>query len=272
MALLAAWLWSARTLTAPVAMGMNVVATATAFAAGLVVLLRHLPAAADGEPATSGDWSWLSSSLPLMCFTAINVLTAELDLLILGALKGPEAVGIYSVAVRTAELIPFVLLAVSPAIAPHLARLHAAGDAEGLQQLVTVTTRAILALAVPVALFMVVGGNWFLGLLYGPALAQGHAALTILCIGQVVNVGMGPVGMLLTMTGYERDALRCIGASGALNFVLSIVLIPDWGANGAALAASASLILWNVLMALCAVRRLQICCGVLGRRVPWRVL
>jgi len=199
-----------------------------------------------------------------VCFTAINVFTAEIDLLILGALKGPENVGVYSVAVRTADLIPFVLQAILPALAPQIARLHAAGDLHGLQRLVTLATRTLLALAVPVAVVLIVRGDWLLGLLYGPGLVQGHLALAILCVGQIINVGMGPVGMLLTMTGHERDALFCIGVSGVLNFGLSIVLIPGWGASGAAAAACVSLVVWNFLMAFSAYRRLGIQCS------PWR--
>ena len=259
-----AWLWYGDALTAPVVMGLNVVTIAIAFVIGSILLWRHLPRAADGGLATSGDWSWLHSSLPLMCFSAVNVFTAEIDLLILGALKGPDAVGIYSVAVRTAELIPFVLQAVLPALAPHMASLHAAADTPGLQRLVTRATRATLAMAIPVAASLILGGGWLLGLLYGPRLVEGQLALAILSISQLVNVGMGPVGMLLTMTGYERDALVCIGASGALNFLLCVVMIPAWGVNGAAVAASASLILWNLFMALCAARRLRIHCGALG--------
>jgi O-antigen/teichoic acid export membrane protein len=267
----AAWLGYGETLTAPLAMEMNVIATAVAFGAGLLLLWWHLPRVAAGEPAIAADWSWLKSSLPLMCFSAINVFTAEIDLLILGALKGPAAVGVYSVAVRTAELIPFVLLAICPAIAPQMARLHAAADSPGLQRLVTTATRALLALALPVALFLILRGDWFLGLLYGAELIQAQPALVILSLGQLINVAMGPVGMLLTMTGHERNALLCIALSGTLNFVLSVLLIPAWGAAGAAVASCLSLILWNLIMAICAARRLQIHCGVFGRIVEDRI-
>jgi O-antigen/teichoic acid export membrane protein len=252
-------------LTAPIAMGLNVLATAVALGVGVLLLLPRLPRAPDRSPTVSQDWSWLRSSLPLMCFSAVNVLTAEVDLLILGALKGPQDVGIYSVAVRTAELVPFILQAINPALAPHIASLHTVGDALGLQRLLTMSARLTLAAAAPVALGLILCGAWLLRVVYGLELQQGQTALAILSIGQLVNVGMGSVGMLLTMTGHAGDALWCIGVSGVLNFLLSVWLIPSWGLQGAALAAAASLVLWNVLMALSAYRKLGILCGPLGR-------
>jgi O-antigen/teichoic acid export membrane protein len=256
-------LWYRTTLTAPVAMGLNVAATAIAFLAGWILLWQRLPRREKDEPPTPGNWSWVRSSLPLMCFAAVNVLSGEIDLLILGALREPDAVGIYSVAIRTAELIPFVLQAINPAVAPHMASLYAAGNIPGLQRLVTVATRAILAVSLPVAVGLLLWGPWFLRLLYGSQLVQGQTALAILCVGQLVNVGMGPVGMLLTMTGHERDALVCLGISGLLNFVLSLALIPGWGAQGAAVAACSSMVLWNLLTAVSAYCRLGIQCGPL---------
>src|SRR5205807_1538499 len=131
-------------------------------------LRRLLPREPDESSVPPADWLWLRSSLPLMCFTAVSVLTAEGDLLILGALKGPEAVGIYSVTVRTAGLVQFVLLAISPALAPHLASLHAAGDALALQRLITMAARITLAAAAPVAVGLILYGSWLLRLVYGP--------------------------------------------------------------------------------------------------------
>lgn len=263
--LVCAGLMGGAPLSAPGVMALNVLATVFALLVGVMLLLRRLPCASAETPPTRGDWSWLRSSLPLMCFTAISVLTAQIDLLILGAQKDPQAVGIYSVVVRTGELVAFVLQAINPAVAPHLASLYAVGDFPGLQRLVTMAARITLVAAMPIGLGLIFGGAWVLQFLYGPDLVQGHTALAILSIGQLVNVGMGSVGLVLTMTGHERDALFCIGISGVLNLVLSVLLIPSWGVQGAAVAGSASLILWNILMAFAAYRRLGIRCGALAR-------
>jgi O-antigen/teichoic acid export membrane protein len=252
------------TLTAPGAMGLNVLATTLAFLAGVVLLWRRLPRVPKGTPPSPADWSWLRTSLPLMCFSAVCVLTAEVDLLILGAIQGPQAVGIYSVAVRTAEIVAFVLQAINPALAPHIANLYALGYAPGLQRLITMAARITLGSALPIGLGLILGGSWLLRLLYGPELVQAQMALIILSIAQLVNVGTGSVGLLLTMTGHERDALLCMGISGVLNLVLCLVLIPAWGVQGAAVAAAAGLILWNLLMAVSAYRRLGIQSSVLG--------
>ena len=119
---------------------------------------------------------------------------------------------------------------------------------EGLQRLATMSARMALLLAVPVLLLFVFLGKWILGSVFGAAFAGGYQALIILSVGQLANAGMGSVGMLLNMTGHERDTARAVGVSAATNVVLNLVLIPLLGINGAASATAISMALWNVIM------------------------
>ncbi len=127
-----------------------------------------------------------------------------------------------------------------------------------LQRLVTQSARAILALAVPITLVFVLFGEQFLALAFGPDYAAGHTALAILAIGQLVNAGMGSVGVLLNMTGHERDTMRGVAIAAVANVLLSLVLIPLFSTVGAAVATAASPIIWNILLRRAVTRRIQI--------------
>jgi O-antigen/teichoic acid export membrane protein len=76
---------------------------------------------------------------------------------------------------------------------------------------------------------------------------------------------MGPVGVVLIMTGHERDAALAIGVSAVLNLILNAILIPGWGMEGAAVATAASTVVWNILMAIALYQRSGIHSTILGK-------
>jgi len=260
---LAVWLFSTGVLilalTAATAMGLHALAAAIAFGLGAWLLWRVRPREVASRPAPIyAARAWTASAWPLALTSGLQAINAQVGILLLGLFAASEAVGIYKVAVAVATLIAFGLRAVNLVVMPYFARLHAQGDMARLQRLVTQSARAILALAVPVTLVFVLFAEQFLALAFGPEYAAGHTALAILAVGQLVNAGMGSVGILLNMTGHERDTLRGVAIAAVANVVLGLVLIPLFGLKGAALATAATLVIWNLLLRQAVWRRIRI--------------
>jgi O-antigen/teichoic acid export membrane protein len=92
-----------------------------------------------------------------------------------------------------------------------------------------------------------------------------QTSLKILAVGQLFNVGLGPVGTLLVMMGRERDAIVAIGAGALANIALTLTLAPRWGAEGAAVAYSLGMIFWNIWAVVVLWRRMIIDSTALGR-------
>ena len=252
------------TFTPAEAMQMNVGTACIACIVGARMLQKALPKSAKEASPTYETGGWLRNGLSLLCISGLYVINSRADTLMLGAMKGAEAVGVYAVATRGAELITFPLMAINAALAPTIASLYAAGDMKRLQGVVTASARATMLVAFPVAVALIGRGRWLLWL-FGPAFAQGQGALGILSGGQLINVAMGSVGLLLIMTGHERDAALGVGISAIINVSLNAVLIPAWGLDGAAVATTSSLIIWNVVLAIWVYRRLGIHSTALGR-------
>ncbi|MCZ7671657.1 MAG: polysaccharide biosynthesis C-terminal domain-containing protein [Chloroflexi bacterium] len=63
-------------------------------------------------------------------------------------------------------------------------------------------------------------------------------AMLILMIGQMVNVGTGAVGTILTMTAQQKSWFIISGVMLLVNFGLNVMLIPRFGFIGAAVANS----------------------------------
>lgn len=77
--------------------------------------------------------------------------------------------------------------------------------------------------------------------IFGSNYAEGAMALTILSIGQFVNVIAGSVGVLLNMSGHKRVWRNIALLTGVLNVILNITLIPIWGITGVAIATATSI-------------------------------
>ena len=234
-------------LSATVAMTLNVGATILAFAVGAWMLHRHFPAAARAATPVFQVERWIRGGLPVLLLNSVGVVFSQADTLIVGALKGSAAVGLYSVADKSADLLTFVLIAQSAAFASTAASLHAQKDIATLQRLTTRIARLTLLTAAPLGVLLIGAGHGFLALFYGAEFVPAQRALVFLSIGQLVNVAAGLNGMLLIMTDQAGAAVRVVAASAALNVGLNLLLVPTWGIEGGAVANMISLIAWNVL-------------------------
>lgn len=246
------------------AMGLNGVATALAFAVGVWLLHRAFPAEARRVTPVYRTAAWARSAFPILLFGGAGIVFAQADILILGWFKGAGVVGLYGVADKSADLLTFVMVAQNAAFASTAASLHAERDLASLQRLATRIARLTLLATLPLAIVFIGFGHWFLTRFYGAGFAHAQPALAILSVGQLLNVGTGLNGMLLLMTGHERDMVKVVAASAATNIALNVILAPKWGTEGAALANTASLLLLNLLATATLHRRTGIHSTVLG--------
>ncbi len=258
------FLIGAEALSGSVAVGLNVMATAFAFVGATRLLTRALPDEARAAMPSCQSRTWARQALPFLLLAGLQVASTNTDMLMLGTMLGAKPTGIYAVASRLAQFIGLALFAVNRPLGPAIASLYFTGDRSELQRLVTKSARAGLLSAIPVAIIFILFGRTILSL-FGTEFVAGRMALTILSIGQFINVATGSVAVILVMTAHERDVVIGLGLSTVVNVLLNALLIPVWAIEGAAMATSAALILWNVLLMILVYRRLGINPTALGR-------
>ena len=236
-------------LTSQIVMSFYVLAAVLAFIVGAWLLRRSRPAELNERPAPEYQSSaWRKAVIPLAMITGLQLINNYADLIILGIFRTDEEVGIYRAVFQVALLVIFGLQAMNQVLQPHFARLYEQGDIAKLQRLVTTSARAILALALaPVMIFMVFGSELLEGV-FGEGFRAGGLALAILAVGQLVNAAMGSVGVLLNMTGHERDSMKGISIAASVNVALNLVLVPPLGIEGAAVATAVSLLVLNCVL------------------------
>ncbi len=242
-------------LSADLAVALQVAALALTLVFTTGALRSATPAEWSGVTADYRTREWLAVSLPLLLITGFNIVLRQTDIIMVGSLMSRADAGVYGAAARIATLVQFGLTAVNAGLAPLISQLHSQERSDELQRVVALGARLIF-------LFTLVGGAAvFFGAvpilsIFGAEFVGGATALRILMLSQMVNALAGPVGLLMTMTGHQREAARVIGGSAVMNIVLNLALIPVLGIIGAAVATTVSKIAWNVILVVKVRRRL----------------
>src|SRR5690606_29137919 len=208
------------------AIGIRIGASLIAFLLGAWFLRMYLPAKAKQAKREYAAAAWTASTGPLFFIGVLTMVNMQASVLILAALRGPEAAGVFQAAARGAELVAFSLLVANFALQPLISRLHALGNLRELQRVVTFTARATLAAALPVALALAIFAAPILGALFGAPFERGATCLAILCAAQVFNAAIGSVDHLLNMTGHERDTAVGMALGAGANLGLNLLLVP----------------------------------------------
>ena len=101
-------------------------------------------------------------------------------------------------------------------------------------------------------------------LVFGPRFVEGATALAILCVGRVICAALGQPGLFLEMTGKQSITMRGMVWAVSANLLLNLVLIPQFGINGAAVATASSLLIFQIHNMIAVRRQLSINTSILG--------
>ncbi|MEQ1501509.1 MAG: oligosaccharide flippase family protein [Myxococcota bacterium] len=247
-----------------------VYAAASLVAAGfLFARLRRETSQALRDAAPDADPTWLRAAMPLLLTGLARDLNAEASVLIMGSLVAPDDVGLFRAAQRLASIPTFVLSAVNLVFQPVAAGLFAKGDLAAIEVLGVRASRVAVAISLPVLVVYWFEGRWVLSL-FGPAFVDAAPALGILALGHLFNVACGSVGVILVACKREDDAARGLVMSCVVTLIANGVLIRSFGLNGAAIATSLGLVVWNVALSWFTWQRLHIVPAAFSwRRLRW---
>ncbi len=194
---------------------------------------------------TFSDKRMWSASSNLWAASCMTLLVQWSGVLVAGILITSQELAFLSAAQRAAMLTNFVLIVVNMVVAPRYAKLWQQNKRAEIKKLAKLSTRAMIAMVLPVILIFVVVPEWIMSF-FGEGFERGSSLLLIMALGQFVNVATGSVGYLLTMSGHERDFRRVTLFAGPLTVILSYLLIMEYGALGAAIATAIGLSVQNI--------------------------
>ena len=181
-------------------------------------------------------------SVPLAMTSVVYVLMGHVDYFLLGFYLDSDDVGIYRVGYMLGSALMIIFSSLAPVFKPLIAETR--DDTALVQERFRVAARWIAGFTMPIAITLALGASSYLAVLYTPQYAEASAVVALLCAAFLFNVTFGgPDGTLLQGMGYARivfvNTLVLFGA----NFVVSIVLIPIYGIEGAAIGSATALVL-----------------------------
>ncbi|MGH2715357.1 MAG: lipopolysaccharide biosynthesis protein [Thermoleophilaceae bacterium] len=157
---------------------------------------------------------------------------------ILGAYRSPASVGQFEGPVRAHNLLYALGGALAVPVVPTASRYVATGDERRLRELVVRGTRYTLALFVPLCVTLMALAKPILEVWLGDRYGEGAAALTILVSYWLLYGGLVVTPGFLVGAGAARYAARIMVVIATLNLALSLVLTPELGLEGPALATA----------------------------------
>lgn len=208
--------------------------------------LWSLPQSPGEKAETLSLWQLLTTATPVAWITIFSVWLGFSETLLLGLFRPADEVGLYSAALRIIVVVNFLLVAFNTVLAPRFAVLFRQGETHKLGALAKHATLTMLVLSCPFFLMVFLFPDFLLGW-FGGEFVAASTTLFILAMGQLVNLGTGPVGAILLMTGHERYLQRHMIITVVTNFVLACALVPSFGIIGAACSAAAGMVMLNFL-------------------------
>lgn len=181
----------------------------------------------------------LRDSWPLMLSSMVIMVYLRIDQVMLGEMAGNREVGIYSVAVRLAEVWYFIPTALYWSLFPGIVAAKSESEPRfyaRLQQLYNLSAFSAYAIAVPLTLL----AQWLVPVLFGDEYARAGLMLAVLIWSNLfTSLEMARSGFLTAMN-WTRLYLLTVALGCALNILLNFVLIPKYGGMGAVVASLAA--------------------------------
>lgn len=262
---LISWFILPLSLSSATAMALRMISSFIALLISIGFMVKITPKGIFSSSPIYKTKKWISSVLPLGLSSGLNMIKNHGSILIMGLFVTASQIGSYQVAVSTAALTALVLHSMNMLLAPQFASYFVQEEKKKLQQLVTMSSRTVFLFNLVMTLVFVLFGKVLLTWIFGPDLVDAYPALLILLAGQLVNSFVGSVAFLLNMTGHEKDVMKVLGVSAAINISITLILTPYYGIVGASLATSISLIFAQIAMFFLVKKRLGIVSAALIR-------
>lgn len=175
--------------------------------------------------------SWLL--LPVAVFVAIN---QRADQILLFKMKGPGSVGSYMAAVRLAECLTMIPLALSASALPLMSRYFHASK-EAFTRIYQLSYKYLIIIIMFIAVFFTIFSKLIIYFIYGSQFSASSSVFAVL-IWSEVFIFIGIVNyMIIVSINQLWVAIVCTGTAAALNIALNLVLIPKYDFFGSGVAS-----------------------------------
>ena len=191
---------------------------------------------------------WLTSGAKMAIAEALRIIDGHAAILLLGILASAEGVGHFRVAVSVATFAVLPIAVLNLVAGPLISKLYAEGDSDRLRKLIAIVAFIMTAGVIAIALPFLVAGEGLIGVVFGASYIPAVDVLILLLVAQVIHSSFGVCSTFLNMSGHEGRVTRALTISLPVNVLLIVILVPQVGIEGAAIAYICGQLVWSFLM------------------------
>ena len=174
-------------------------------------------------------------------------LNYQVDIIILERLSNATEIGQYTIGVGLSQLLWQLPSALGIVIFSYSSN---AKDASNFSQIIARMVRMVFPIVLVAAVFLYYISDYIIPLLYGSEFIPSIGVLKILLPGIILMSLFKMLNMDLAGKGKPEIAIAVFLPAVIINIVLNIILIPDYGGRGAAIASTISYSIGSLLFVL----------------------
>lgn len=231
-------------------LGGAVAAFGISMAAGAVLGLYYVPQVApevvSALPARFELGPLFGYSVVMALSAVVYQILLRVPTLMLGYLANAREAGLYAAGATIPLAVALVPNVFIQPFYPLVVELYEGKRMAELRQLYRVVTRWTLSFALPMFMLLWLFRKEIMTL-FGRDFSRSSSVLVVLSAGWLCYYANGPAGSLLQFVGRQKLELMLVGIAGIIMMVFNTLLIPRYGAWGAACVTSAAIMAWAVL-------------------------
>lgn len=185
-------------------------------------------------------------TVPLLSTDLVYSLMSSTDAILLGYFRGSEEVADLRVVQPAAQLNQLVLFSFTLLFTPLAARFFAQGDRKSIGDLYWQTAAWVAVISFPVFAVTFALAEPVTVTVYGDQYRDSGTYLALLSLGYYVQAAFGFNGTTLMVFGKVKLIIAVNLLAVLVNLGLNLLLIPPYGAMGAAVATAVTLVAHNV--------------------------
>jgi O-antigen/teichoic acid export membrane protein len=186
-------------------------------------------------------------SAPLLTANFVYMLRSQLVIIMLEHFRSTLDVAAYRAVQPVADLNSTVIQSFALLFMPAMARLFARKDEEEMNTLYWQNAAWISVISFPIFLITFALAEPLTILLFGERYAESGQIMALLAIGYYFNAALGFNADTLRIYGRLRYALTIDFVAMFVSLGLNLILIPSFGAVGAAIGTCVTLVIYNIL-------------------------
>lgn len=184
-------------------------------------------------------------SLSIFAISAVGILVANIDKIIINKYAGASSVGVYKAADSYMGLVGVVSSSLI-VFWPVMSEMYKNNEIKALENTFNKLVKIVSILIIPIIVLVVLFSKELLGV-FGADFVVGSNVLCILLVGVSFDAFAGPVGALLNMTNYVKHNLINNLLFAFIGISLNLILTQKFGVIGTAFSTTITIVSTNIV-------------------------